>query len=264
MVPTAGPNAGDAFQFASGPKECEMTGPWFTENEETLFLSIQHPGEETKTDDAKGWTSTWPDGAPANRRGHGRRWWRFRGSSGEVTHTPRKGYSQVSLKSLQEGHLTPSSHVVEALLFVIHVRVKCPSYFGGPTSRASPARQKWIALRFDFYTLPPHSHTPQRRSAKVVEGADMDCTTSVHPLLPRCARLGLGRRHRIKELDQSFAVDVEFVEDVENVFEVDIPVDAPDDDVEVFFTGFEVVGDAVEQEGSALEFAFQEAVVVVA
>lgn len=64
VVPTTGPNAGDAFQFASGPKECEMTGPWFTENEETLFLAIQHPGEESKSDDPKGWTSTWPDGVP--------------------------------------------------------------------------------------------------------------------------------------------------------------------------------------------------------
>ena len=30
----------------------------------SLFLSIQHPGEESKTDDPKGWTSTWPDGVP--------------------------------------------------------------------------------------------------------------------------------------------------------------------------------------------------------
>ncbi len=35
-----------------------MTGPFFTPNEQTLFLSIQHPGELT-TDLAKP-TSMWP------------------------------------------------------------------------------------------------------------------------------------------------------------------------------------------------------------
>src|SRR5207249_9746185 len=28
LVPTSGPSAGDAFQFASGPRQCELTGPW--------------------------------------------------------------------------------------------------------------------------------------------------------------------------------------------------------------------------------------------
>ena len=37
---------GEAFQFASAPAEAEMTGPCFTPNETTLFLSVQHPGEE--------------------------------------------------------------------------------------------------------------------------------------------------------------------------------------------------------------------------
>lgn len=60
MVPTSGAGTGDAFQFASGPVECELTGPWFNENEDTLFLSVQHPGEET-VDLAKP-TSRWPDG----------------------------------------------------------------------------------------------------------------------------------------------------------------------------------------------------------
>jgi uncharacterized protein len=60
VVPTAGPSAGDAFQFASGPVECELTGPWFHEEEGTLFLSVQHPGEETQSLDAL--TSHWPEG----------------------------------------------------------------------------------------------------------------------------------------------------------------------------------------------------------
>ena len=49
---------GEAFQFASAPKEAEMTGPCFTPDETTLFLSVQHPGEETE--DLKNPTSMWP------------------------------------------------------------------------------------------------------------------------------------------------------------------------------------------------------------
>lgn len=60
VVPTRGESAGDAYQFASGPVQCELTGPWFTEDQKTLFLSVQHPGEETR--DAKHPTSHWPDG----------------------------------------------------------------------------------------------------------------------------------------------------------------------------------------------------------
>ncbi|MDQ0219107.1 DUF839 domain-containing protein [Peribacillus cavernae] len=58
VIPTSGKNEGEAFQFASAPKEAEMTGPCFTPDETTLFLSIQHPGEETT--DLKQPTSTWP------------------------------------------------------------------------------------------------------------------------------------------------------------------------------------------------------------
>lgn len=59
VVPTSGPSTGDAFQFASGPVECELTGPWFTEDEDTLFLSVQHPGNQSKSVDKP--TSRWPD-----------------------------------------------------------------------------------------------------------------------------------------------------------------------------------------------------------
>lgn len=58
VIPTAGKNEGEAFQFASAPKEAELTGPCFTPDETTLFLSIQHPGEETS--DLKQPTSRWP------------------------------------------------------------------------------------------------------------------------------------------------------------------------------------------------------------
>ena len=49
---------GEAYQFASAPLEAEMTGPCFTPDETTLFLSVQHPGENTE--DAKKPTSMWP------------------------------------------------------------------------------------------------------------------------------------------------------------------------------------------------------------
>jgi secreted PhoX family phosphatase len=45
FVPTAGPSAGVALQFASAPCESELTGPSWTPDEGTLFLAVQHPGE---------------------------------------------------------------------------------------------------------------------------------------------------------------------------------------------------------------------------
>ncbi|CAN5898479.1 hypothetical protein BH23ACT11_BH23ACT11_17960 [soil metagenome] len=56
---TAGPG-GEVYQFASGPIESEMTGPFFTPDGKTLFLAVQHPGEESETVDEP--TSTWPGG----------------------------------------------------------------------------------------------------------------------------------------------------------------------------------------------------------
>jgi len=44
-LPISGPNAGEAYMFAYGPTECEMTGPFFTQDQKTLFLAAQHPGE---------------------------------------------------------------------------------------------------------------------------------------------------------------------------------------------------------------------------
>lgn len=58
VIPTIGKNTGEAFQFASAPVEAELTGPSFTPNETTLFLSIQHPGEETE--ELNNLTSKWP------------------------------------------------------------------------------------------------------------------------------------------------------------------------------------------------------------
>ncbi|TCS94889.1 PhoX family protein [Hazenella coriacea] len=60
FIATHGKQKGEAYQFASGPRESEMTGPDFTPNEKTLFFAIQHPGEETK--DPSNPTSLWPYG----------------------------------------------------------------------------------------------------------------------------------------------------------------------------------------------------------
>ncbi|MGG6297075.1 PhoX family protein [Leptolyngbya sp. AN02str] len=44
-LPTSGPNAGEAYLFAYGPMDAEMTGPFMTKDMRTLFLAAQHPGE---------------------------------------------------------------------------------------------------------------------------------------------------------------------------------------------------------------------------
>lgn len=48
-LPLQGENKGMAFPFAIGPMEVEMTGPWLTEDQQTLFLAVQHPGEANGT-----------------------------------------------------------------------------------------------------------------------------------------------------------------------------------------------------------------------
>lgn len=45
FLPTSGPNLGNAYPFAIGPMDTELTGPWFTKDQQTLFLAVQHPGE---------------------------------------------------------------------------------------------------------------------------------------------------------------------------------------------------------------------------
>ena len=46
FIPTTGDLAGEAYPFATGPMDCECTGPFFTQDWSTLFLSVQHPGEK--------------------------------------------------------------------------------------------------------------------------------------------------------------------------------------------------------------------------
>ncbi len=58
VIPRYGKDAGTVIRVASAPRDAEFTGPWFSPDGKTLFLSVQHPGEQT-TDIQKP-TSTWP------------------------------------------------------------------------------------------------------------------------------------------------------------------------------------------------------------
>jgi secreted PhoX family phosphatase len=42
-IPRSGPNRGVAFRFANMPIQAEGTGPYFTPDERTLFVNVQHP-----------------------------------------------------------------------------------------------------------------------------------------------------------------------------------------------------------------------------
>jgi hypothetical protein len=58
VIPRYGKDAGKVIRVASAPTDAELTGPWFSPDGKTLFLSIQHPGEQTKEIDNP--TSKWP------------------------------------------------------------------------------------------------------------------------------------------------------------------------------------------------------------
>jgi secreted PhoX family phosphatase len=65
VIPRYGEDSGKVIRVASAPKDAEFTGPWFSPDGKTLFLSIQHPGERTQN--KKNPTSKWPfdkDGIP--------------------------------------------------------------------------------------------------------------------------------------------------------------------------------------------------------
>ena len=65
VIPRYGKNAGEVIRVASAPRDAELTGPWFSPDGKTLFLSVQHPGEQTA--DMSAPTSRWPfdkDGIP--------------------------------------------------------------------------------------------------------------------------------------------------------------------------------------------------------
>jgi secreted PhoX family phosphatase len=58
VIPRYGNDAGKVIRVASAPTDAELTGPWFSPDGKTLFLSVQHPGEQTK--DINNPTSIWP------------------------------------------------------------------------------------------------------------------------------------------------------------------------------------------------------------
>jgi secreted PhoX family phosphatase len=59
VCPTSGPDRGRLQQFMSGPIGAEICGCQFSPDGETLFLSIQHPGEGGTVAHP---VSHWPDG----------------------------------------------------------------------------------------------------------------------------------------------------------------------------------------------------------
>lgn len=65
VIPRYGDRAGEVIRVANAPSDAELTGPWFAPDGDTLFLSVQHPGEQTT--DLTAPTSLWPfdnDGIP--------------------------------------------------------------------------------------------------------------------------------------------------------------------------------------------------------
>ena len=59
-MPLSGTNVGRPIQVASAPVDAEMTGISFSSDYKTLFLSVQHPGEQSKS--LAQLTSHWPSG----------------------------------------------------------------------------------------------------------------------------------------------------------------------------------------------------------
>lgn len=49
FIPTSGANAGTPYLFAYGPMDVEVTGPYLTPDQQTLFAAVQHPGEVNGT-----------------------------------------------------------------------------------------------------------------------------------------------------------------------------------------------------------------------
>lgn len=56
-----GPQAGIPIQVASSPVDAELTGPSFSDDGRTLFLSVQHPGVQSRKN-IKKLNSHWPKG----------------------------------------------------------------------------------------------------------------------------------------------------------------------------------------------------------
>jgi secreted PhoX family phosphatase len=58
-VPVAGPKRGQVKQFLSVPFDAEACGPLISEDDKTVYVAVQHPGESDEASFEKP-TSTWP------------------------------------------------------------------------------------------------------------------------------------------------------------------------------------------------------------
>jgi secreted PhoX family phosphatase len=72
VIPTAGPAAGKAYCFATGPMECELTGVTLDASGSSLFLAVQHPGElngirRDGAEEARGFPLRLSDGSSVNQ-----------------------------------------------------------------------------------------------------------------------------------------------------------------------------------------------------
>ncbi len=67
----ADPSTGEIRRFLTGPKQCEITGVFTTQDERAMFVGIQHPGEtadESPNNPANPKLfSSWPDGSAGGR-----------------------------------------------------------------------------------------------------------------------------------------------------------------------------------------------------
>jgi secreted PhoX family phosphatase len=90
LVPKGQPDGEvKAFRFANMPVHAEGTGPYFTPDEKTLFVNVQHPGEESKGDPAvvDNYTSYWPKGNKTTGQNPGKPI----PSTVQITKVPKKG-----------------------------------------------------------------------------------------------------------------------------------------------------------------------------
>lgn len=65
-IPLSGPLAGTINQIASAPTDAEFTGISFSPDGKSMFCSVQHPGEKSKS--VKSLRSHWPDGGSSMPR----------------------------------------------------------------------------------------------------------------------------------------------------------------------------------------------------
>ncbi len=61
------PNTGEIKRFMTGPREAEVTGLCFSEDNKTMFVGIQHPGSGQKTADGR-FASNFPQGGTSKPR----------------------------------------------------------------------------------------------------------------------------------------------------------------------------------------------------